>query len=140
MRCFRRMKLWLLFLASLTASSRAFADQQPLVSVILLPDLVPGVVRQLLPIPVEFPGSDASSSQASLCDMVYCGADGHGGANALAVLVPGNETPPLRALSRGDCDQAVSDLATKIGALPAMAAWFEVVKLHVTWNAGLLRL
>ena len=138
-----RMKggLWLVALSLVVGLSvspgRVSADSTPLMTVVLLPNLIPSAVQQLIPITVTLPGRQPS--QARIVAVVYCGSDGNGSANAIGIIAPATSATPLK-LSPSDCNSALPAIATRTINGPGAPDWIDVVRGHVTWTPWQLKL
>jgi hypothetical protein len=71
-------------------SGWAGAEERPLARVVLMPELIPSVVGQLVPITVDLPAGRLGprASKVKISGLVYCGGDGKGGAWAVGAADP----------------------------------------------------
>src|ERR1700674_5835276 len=101
-------------------TTTARGDENPLMRVVILPELIPDLAQQLVPIVVDLPVdiSKAGSRRIEIAGLVYCGGDGERGAFALGTAYPEGAAPPSSALSSADCAAGMSDLARKLAASP----------------------
>ena len=108
---------------------------------VILPDLIPSVMQQLIPMTVELPAdrTDLRASRIKIVSLVYCGGDGHGGANALGVVYPDEAAPAPGALSAADCGGALAGLASRLAHSAGAPDWVEVIKAHVRWTPWQLK-
>jgi len=118
-------------------STTVHADNAPLMTMVLLPNLIPSVVQQLLPLTVDFPSGQPS--QVKIAAAVYCGSDGKGGADAIGVIAPAGSVALPQALSSSDCSASLRSIAARTISGPGAPDWIEVVKGHVTWTPWLLK-
>ncbi len=125
----------IVLLLFILCADAAGAEQGPLMRVAILPDLIPGVARQLLPMTIELPGdhADSRSSRIKIVGLIYCGGDRHGGANALAEVYPYNAAIPSSALSQTDCKAALNEIAQRLAGSPGAPDWVEVIRTDITW-------
>ena len=116
-------------------AAAARAEQGPLMRVVILPDLIPSVARQLVPMTIKLPAdhADSQSSRIKVVGLIYCGGDRHGGANALAEVYSYNAAIPPSALSPADCKAALSEMAQRLAGSPGAPDWVEVIRTHITW-------
>jgi len=124
----------------------ARAEERPLARVVIMPELIPGVVRQLVPMTVELAAGRIGprATKIKIAGLVYCGSDGHGGAWALGALYPGSGSPDSaapgsNALSTADCQAPLPEVAQRLAHSAGAPDWVEVVKAHVTWTPWMLR-
>lgn len=127
----------------------ARADERPLARVVLMPELIPGVVRQLVPMTIELAAGRIGprATKIKIAGLVYCGGDGHGGAWALGAGYPDRAAPGLldgaatgsNVLSTADCQAPLPDVAQRLGHSAGASDWVEVIKAHVTWTPWTLR-
>ena len=120
------------------APAIADADNAPLMTVVLLPHLIPSVVQQLLPLTVDLP--NGQPSQVKIAAAVYCGSDGKGGADAIGIIAPAESAALPQALSASDCNASLSSIATRTINSAGAPEWIEVVKGHVTWKPWQLKI
>ncbi len=122
-------------------AARARADERPLARVVLMPELIPDVVRQLAPITVELAAGRISprASKIEIGGLVYCGGDGQRGAWALGVAYPNSAAASSNVLSTADCQAPLSNVAQRLAHSPGAPDWVEVIKAHVTWTPWALR-
>lgn len=127
------------------------ADERPLARVVLMPELIPQVARQLVPMTIELaPGRvGPRAARIKIVGLVYCGGDGDRGAWALlagypdgaAARSPDRAQPGSNMLSTADCRAPLPALAQRLAqSADAAAQWAEVIKTHVTWAPWTLRL
>ncbi len=117
------------------------ADEGSLMRAVILPDLIPSVVQQLIPMTVELPAdrTDLRAPRIKIVGLVYCGGDGHGGANALGVVYPDEAAPAPQALSAADCSGVLAGLANRLAHSAGAPEWVEVIKAHVIWTPWQLK-
>ena len=125
------------------------AEERPLARVVLMPELIPGVLRQLVPMTVDVPAGriGALPSKIKIAGVVYCGSDGQLGAWALgaayprdaAEQAPGGTAAGPNVLSAADCRAPLPALAQRLAHSDGAPQWVEVIKARVTWNPWLLR-
>jgi hypothetical protein len=133
--------------------ARARADERPLARVVIMPELIPEVVRQLVPLTVELPAGriDAPAMKVKIGGLVYCGSDGSRGAWALLAGYPAgysngatSKSPVVAAaanlLSPADCRAPLPRVAQRLAQFAHAPEWVEVIKTHVTWTPWMLRL
>ncbi len=122
-------------------AARAHADERPLARVVIMPELIPAVVRQLVPITVELAAGRASprASKIKIAGLVYCGGDRQGGAWALGVAYPESAAVGSDVLSTADCQVQLPAIAQRLAHSADAADWVEVMKTHVTWTPWVLR-
>lgn len=127
---------------------RVCADERPLARVVLMPDLIPSVVRQLVPITVELAAGRIGprASTIKVAGLVYCGSDGYRGAWALGVVypdaAPGSPDSTATAsdvISVSDCQAPLPGVAQRLAHSSGAPDWVEVIKAHVTWAPWMLR-
>jgi hypothetical protein len=143
----RMKRIWLLASASMAAilfglcAASGRADEGPLMRAVILPDLIPSVVQQLIPMTVELPAdrTDLRAPRVKIVSLVYCGGDGHGGANALGVVYPDEAAPAPEPLSVADCSGTLVGLASRLAHSAGAPEWVEVIKAHVTWTPWQLK-
>lgn len=126
------------------------ADERPLARVVLMPELIPQVARQLVPMTIELaPGRvGPRATRIKVVGLVYCGGDGDRGAWALlaaypdgaAAGAPSRAQPESNMLSAADCRAPLPALAQRLAHSADAAQWVEVIKTHVTWAPWTLRL
>ena len=113
-----------------------------------MPELIPGVVRQLVPVTVELPPGRAGARPAKIriVGLVYCGGDGQGGAWALGAAYPdaaprSPDATVIRpnVLATPDCHAPLPEVARRIAHSTGAPDRVEVVKAHVTWTLWTLR-
>src|ERR1700746_3458180 len=94
-----------IFLVCGLGGAPAHADEKPLARIVIMPELIPGVVRQLIPITVELEDGRAvpRASKIKIAGLVYCGGDRQGGAWALGVGYPESAAVGANVLSTTDC-------------------------------------
>ena len=134
-----------IFLVCGLAAAPAHADEKPLARIVIMPELIPGVVRQLIPITVELAAGRAGprASKIKIAGLVYCGGDRQGGAWAVGAVYP--ESAPASAaagsnvLSTADCQGSLAAIAQRLAHSADAPDWVEVMKTHVTWMPWVLR-
>ena len=131
----RWFRLPLVLMMLVAWSATVHADQSPLMTAVLLPELIPSVVQQLVPMTVDVPqsGTSGSPNRIRISDAVYCGTDGHGGANAIGVASPADSRPVPRVLSASDCDGSLPAIAKRAMSASAAPAWVEAIKARISW-------
>ena len=131
----------------------ARADERPLARLVLMPELIPSVVRQLVPMTVELAAGRIGprATKIKIAGLVYCGSDGQGGAWALGAGYPDGAAPGLpdgaapgflpqtNVLSTADCQAPLSEIAQRLAHSTGATDWVEVIKTHVTWTPWTLR-
>ena len=120
------------------ATPPAYADNAPLMTVVVLPSLIPSVVQQLLPLTVDLP--NGQPSQVKIAAAVYCGSDGKGGADAIGIIAPAGSAAMPQALSSSDCNASLPSIATRTISGPGAPDWIEAVRGHVTWKPWQLKI
>jgi len=122
-------------------AARAHADEKPLARVVIMPELIPDVVRQLVPITVELAAGRAGprASKIKIAGLVYCGGDGSRGAWALGVAYPESAAVGSNVLSTADCQGSLAAIAQRLAHSADAPDWVEVMKTHVTWMPWVLR-
>ncbi len=122
-------------------AARAHADEKPLARVVIMPELIPDVVRQLVPITVELAAGRAGprASKIKIAGLVYCGGDRQGGGWALGVAYPESAAVGSNVLSTADCQAPLPAIAQRLAHSAGAPEWVEVMKAHVTWIPWLLR-
>lgn len=122
-------------------TARARAEERPLARVVLMPELIPGVVRQLVPMTVELAAGRIGPrrSKIKIAGLVYCGGDGQRGAWALGVAYPESAAAGSNVLSTADCQAPLPELAKRLAHSADAPEWVEVIKAHVTWTPWVLR-
>lgn len=134
-----------IFLVCGLGAAPAHADEKPLARIVIMPELIPGVVRQLIPITVELAAGRAGprASKIKIAGLVYCGGERHGGAWAVGAVYP--ESAPASAaagsnvLSTADCQGSLAAIAQRLAHSADAPDWVEVMKTHVTWMPWVLR-
>jgi hypothetical protein len=134
----RWFTVFLVVVGLISAGAAARADSVPLMTVVLLPSLIPSVVHQLLPVTVDLPSGQPS--QLQIAAAVYCGSDGKGGADAIGIIAPAGSTALPQALSALDCNASLPSIASRTINSSGASDWIEVVKAHVTWTPWQLKL
>ena len=135
----KRMCLKLLSIAALIVGpglSCAHAQAHPLMRGVILPQLIPSITRELVPMTVQ----TTDGQTMRIVALVYCGADSHGGANAIGVVAPKQATEFAPALSPSDCNETLPTIADRAIAMPAAPDWLEAIRAQVTWAPWQLRL
>jgi hypothetical protein len=131
------MRWWvgLVVIAILTVGmSTVHAEDTPLATAVLLPNLISSVAQQLVPLTVDLPGRSATSSvQVKIATLVYCGTDGHGGGYAVGIAIPAESTFSPKPLSAADCHDALSEVAKRAIESPGAPNWIEAVRAEVEW-------
>ena len=137
--------------ALLSASGAARADDTPLARVVLMPELIPSVVAQLVPMTIELPArelparelsagpTNPRASQIEIAGLVYCGGDGKGGAWAIGAAYPAGGAAEPNTLAAADCQAPLPAIAQRLAHTAEAPAWVEVIKAHVTWTPWMLR-
>jgi hypothetical protein len=131
-------------------AARVCAQERPLARVVLMPELIPGVLWQLIPMTVELAagGAGPRASKIKIAGLVYCGGDGSGGAwavgaaypfNGTAPASPDEATPASNALSTADCQAPLSEVARRLAQSAGAPDWVEAIKTHITWTPWRLR-
>ena len=147
-----RRLLTIVFAAALVCglgAAWARAEERPLARVVLMPELIPGVLRQLVPMTVDLAAGriGARPSKLKIAGLVYCGGDGHGGAWALGAVYPNGAAPRppnggdsgSNVFSAADCHAPLPTLAQRLAHSDGAPDWVEVIKAHVTWTPWVLR-
>ncbi len=135
----------------------ARAQERPLARVVLMSELIPGVLRQLVPMAVDLAAGrvGARPAKVEIAGLAYCGGDGRGGGWALGVVYPYGAAPgsPYGAAPRSpdgvasgskviataDCQAPLPALAQRLAHSDGAPDWVEVIKTHVTWTPWVLR-
>lgn len=127
----------------------ARAEERPRARVVLMPELIPGVLRQLVPMTVDLPAGRIGPrpSKIEIAGLVYCGGDGQRGAWALGAVYPNGAAPRLsngaaagsNVFSAADCQAPLPTLAQRLAHSEGASDWVEVIKAHVTWTPWVLR-
>ena len=119
----------------------AYADERPVARVVIMPELIPAVLQQLVPMTVEMPAgrSGPRTQRIKIVGLVYCGSDGRAGAWALGVAYPNIAAPESNVLSTADCEAPLPETATRLAHQAGAPDWVEVIKAHVTWTPWMLR-
>jgi hypothetical protein len=127
----------------------ARAEERPLARVVLMPELIPGVLRQLVPMTVDLAAGRIGPrpSKIKIVGLVYCGGDGQHGASALGAVYPYSATPGSpngaapgsNVLSTADCQAPLPTLAQRLAHSDGAPDWVEVIKVHLTWTPWMLR-
>ena len=130
-----------IFLVCGLGAAPAHADEKPLARIVIMPELIPGVVRQLIPITVELADGRAGprASKIKIAGLVYCGGDRQGGAWALGVAYPESAALGANVLSTADCQGSLAAIAQRLAHSADAPDWVEVMKTHVTWMPWVLR-
>ena len=134
-----------IFLVCGLGAAPAHADEKPLARIVIMPELIPGVVRQLIPITVELAAGRAGprASKIKIAGLVYCGGYRQGGAWAVGAVYP--ESAPASAaagsnvLLTADCQGSLAAIAQRLAHSADAPDWVEVMKTHVTWMPWVLR-
>jgi hypothetical protein len=134
-----------IFLVCGLGAAPAHADEKPLARIVIMPEVIPGVVRQLIPITVELAAGRAGprASKIKIAGLVYCGGERQGGAWAVGAVYP--ESAPASAaagsnvLSTADCQGSLAAIAQRLAHSADAPDWVEVMKTHVTWMPWVLR-
>jgi hypothetical protein len=119
----------------------ARADERPLARVVLMPELIPSVVGQLVPIAIEVPagGLGPHAIKVKIGGLVYCGSDGQHGAWALGAAYPDSAAPASNVLTTSDCQAPLPEVARRLAHAAGAFDWVEVINAHVTWTPWTLR-
>lgn len=119
----------------------AQAVERPLARVVLMPELIPSVVRQLVPMTVELeaPRIGPRATKIKIAGLVYCGSDGQAGAWALGAAYPDGAAPGPNVLATTDCQAPLPEIAQRLAHSAGAPDWVEVIKTHVTWTPWTLR-
>jgi hypothetical protein len=122
-------------------AARTLADERPLARVVIMPELIPDVVRQLVPITVELAAGRTGprASKIKIAGLAYCGGDRQGGAWALGVGYPESAAVGANVLSTTDCQAPLPAIAQRLAHSADAPDWVEVIKAHVTWTPWMLR-
>jgi hypothetical protein len=129
-------------------AARVRADERPLARVVLMPELIPGIVQQLVPMTVELAAGRIGphASRVKIVGLVYCGGDGRGGAWTLGVVYPeaapgspDSEAHGSNVISTADCQAPLSAVARRLAHSTGAPDGVEVIKAHVTWAPWMLR-
>ena len=122
------------------APAPVHADDTPLMTVVLLPSLIPSVIQQLVPLTVELPNAGADQpSQVKIAAASYCGSDANAGAYAIGIIAPATSAA-LPPLSQSDCNAPLTTIATRTINGAGAPDWIEVIKGHMTWTPWKLKL
>jgi hypothetical protein len=126
---------------ALPGAAPAAAAERALARVVLMPELIPAVVRQLVPMTVELaPGHiGPRATKIEITGLVYCGSDGQSGAWALGAAYPDGAAAEAKVLSTADCQAPLSEVAHRIAHSPGAPDWVEIIKTRVTWTPWILR-
>src|SRR5215469_1450604 len=117
------------------------ADDTPLATAVLLPNLISSVAEQLVPLTVDLPDKSATSSvQVKIATLVYCGTDGHGGGYAVGIAIPPESTFSPKALSAADCHEALSAVAKRAIESPRAPNWIYAIRAELAWTPWQLKL
>ena len=147
----RRLAAGAAALLLLLMAGAARAEERPLARVVLMPELIPSVVTQLVPITIglssdELPAelTGARASKAEIEALVYCGGDGSGGAWAIGAAYPvgGAAEANMRRpnmLAAPDCQAPLPAIAQRLAHAGDARAWVEIIKAHVIWTPWMLR-
>ena len=117
----------------------AKADERPLVRAVILPDLIPSVAQQFVPMAVDLPANFANLRRIKIVALTYCGGDNHGGANALGVVYPDRSAPLAAATGELNCSEPLSNIAGRLAHSSGAPDWVEVINTHITWTPWQLR-
>jgi hypothetical protein len=106
-----------------------------------MPELIPAVAQQLVPMTVELPAGRSSprAQRIKIVGLVYCGSDGRTGAWALGVAYPDIAAPESNILSTADCQAPLPETAARLAHKADAPDWVEVIKARVTWTPWMLR-
>jgi hypothetical protein len=117
-----------------------------------MPELIPGVVRQLVPMTVELAAGRVGprAIKIEIAGLVYCGGDGQGGGWALGAVYPDGAAPGSpdgaasgspdatatrpNLLATTDCQAPLPEVARRLAHSAGAPDWVEVIKTHVTWT------
>ncbi len=117
----------------------AKADEWPLMRAVILPDLIPSVAQQFVPMAVDLPANFANLRRIKIVALMYCGGDNHGGANALGVVYPDRSAPLAAAMAGLNCSEPLSRIAGRLAHSSGAPDWVEVINTHITWTPWQLR-
>jgi len=130
----------------LLTSGAARADERPLARVVLMPELIPSVVTQLVPMTIELPAGElrpgrtaAQASRIEIEGLVYCAGDGKGGAWAIGAAYPAGAAAEPNMLAAPDCQASLPAIAQRLTRAAGAPQWVEVIKAHVSWTPWMLR-
>jgi hypothetical protein len=112
----------------------AKADERPLMRAVILPDLIPSVAQQFVPMAVDLPANFANLRRIKIVALRYCGGDNHGGANALGVVYPDRSAPSAAAMAGLNCSEPLSHIAGRLAHSSGAPDWVEVINTHITWT------
>ena len=112
------------------------AQGRPLMRAVMLPELIPSITRQLVPMTAQ----TSDGQTVRIVGLVYCGADSHGGANAIGIVAPKQAIEFSPSLSPADCNQTLPTIAARAIAMPGAPNWLQAIRAHVTWTPWQLRL
>lgn len=147
----RRLAAGAAALLLLLTSGAARADERALARVVLMPDLIPRVMIQLVPMTIELPTGElpagrtgARASRIKIEGLVYCGGDGKGGAWAIGAAYPAAgaaepNTARPNMLATPDCQAPLPAIAQRLAHAADAPAWVEIIKARVTWTPWMLR-
>jgi hypothetical protein len=137
----RRLAASACAVALLLTSGAARANERPLARVVLMPELIPSVVRQLVPMTVELPAARTGpqDSRIEIAGLVYCGGDGKGGAWVIGAAYPEGAAAGSNMLTAPDCQTPLPAIAQRLAHAANAPAWVEIIKAHVTWTPWMLR-
>ena len=123
------------------AGAWAGADERPIARAVIMPEFIPSITRQLVPMTVELPagGAGLRAPKIKIVGLVHCGGDGHGGAWALAVAYPDAAPSASNVLSAADCHAPLSETAGRLAHSAGAPDWVEAIKAHATWTPWVLR-
>src|SRR6476661_8829039 len=98
----------------------AGAEERPLARVVLMPELIPSVVGQLVPITVDLPAGRMGprALKIKISGLVYCGGDGKGGAWAVGAAYPMAAAAGSNVLSTVDCQAPLPAVAQRLAHSP----------------------
>jgi hypothetical protein len=116
------------------------APPTPLAEVTILSSVAQQFARKALPLPLRISGKE--QPVATIVDVVYCGATEPSRARAIALVWPGDGARALSGvpiLAAPDCSVGVTELATRVAALPSAPAWVAVAPLSLQWSNWELR-
>jgi hypothetical protein len=128
-------------IVSALSGAWACADDRPLARAVIMPELIPAVAQQLVPMTVELPAGRSSprAQRIKIVGLVYCGSDGRTGAWALGVAYPDIAAPESNILSTADCQAPLPETAARLAHKADAPDWVEVIKARVTWTPWMLR-
>jgi hypothetical protein len=128
-------------IVSALSGAWACADDRPVARAVIMPELIPAVAQQLVPMMVELPAGRGGprAQRIKIVGLVYCGSDGRTGGWALGVAYPDIAAPESNVLSTADCQAPLPETAARLAHQAGAPDWVEIVKAHVTWTPWMLR-